>query len=403
MSSIMSLPVQVKGHAKITDDLGNVLLNKDNAVHPQNMARVIARALAKEDNYFIHRVAFGNGGSTVDVAYTVNYKTPNDGQPPDTNTWNSTIYSETYSEVVNESDTRLGTDPGSAGRPGGGSSQVDDPLSVEHVSGPGVRSNELGLTSEVVVTVVLNANEPFTQSVNDYEGPDATNTESTFTFDEIGLYTTGSPLVATSGTQDVDVGTKVATDDTGLVAGTTYDFSIQVDGGTVNAVTLTTPAGGGSGTGGEILFGDLVAALLTSDAAWSIIVNGTPATPGSPFIAGATVNINNDGTFDPAVPAAVTYGFLRFTSTSSGATSSVALTAGTTNDLFGALNPPTGGIILTAKAGSDAGVANMPTDSATEAERLLAHLVFSPILKSANRVLTITYTLTVSVARSWTP
>jgi hypothetical protein len=31
---------------------------------------------------------------------------------------------------------------------------------------------------------------------------------------------------------------------------------------------------------------------------------------------------------------------------------------------------------------------------------LLAHLIFSPILKSANRVLNITYTLTVTVGRT---
>ena len=37
--------VKVKGHLHIADDLGNVLVDKDNAVHPQNMSRVIARAL----------------------------------------------------------------------------------------------------------------------------------------------------------------------------------------------------------------------------------------------------------------------------------------------------------------------------------------------------------------------
>ena len=83
------LPVQVKGHLKIEDDLGNVLVDKDNAIHPQNMARVFARALSNEHNYFINRIAFGNGGTTVDAAFTVTYRTPNDGQSPDVATWDS--------------------------------------------------------------------------------------------------------------------------------------------------------------------------------------------------------------------------------------------------------------------------------------------------------------------------
>jgi hypothetical protein len=37
---------------------------------------------------------------------------------------------------------------------------------------------------------------------------------------------------------------------------------------------------------------------------------------------------------------------------------------------------------------------------ALERERLITHLIFSPITKAANRTLTITYTLTISVART---
>ena len=53
-----SLFVTVKGHVKITDDLGNVLLDKDNAIHPQNVARVFARALANENNYIVNDLAY---------------------------------------------------------------------------------------------------------------------------------------------------------------------------------------------------------------------------------------------------------------------------------------------------------------------------------------------------------
>ena len=50
--------------------------------------------------------------------------------------------------------------------------------------------------------------------------------------------------------------------------------------------------------------------------------------------------------------------------------------------------------------GVDAGVQNDPVNPGTEAERLLTHVIFSPIQKTADRTLSITYTLTVAVARS---
>jgi len=97
------LPIQVKGHVKIADDLGHVLLDRDNAIHPQNMARVIARSLANEPNGNIYRIAFGNGGTETDAAYTVSYKTPNTGQDDNINqTFDTRLYNETYSEIVDE-------------------------------------------------------------------------------------------------------------------------------------------------------------------------------------------------------------------------------------------------------------------------------------------------------------
>ena len=144
-----TLPLDVKGHVQITDDLGNVLLDQDNAVHPQNIARVIARSLSNEDNYRIHRIAYGNGGTTVTVAQEIQYEAPNDGQAPDVSTWDSRLHNETYSEIIDESNVLVGTDP-----IGGGADPTGDPASVEHTSGPGVRSNELGLVSEVIITSV---------------------------------------------------------------------------------------------------------------------------------------------------------------------------------------------------------------------------------------------------------
>ena len=56
--------------------------------------------------------------------------------------------------------------------------------------------------------------------------------------------------------------------------------------------------------------------------------------------------------------------------------------------------------ILAPVDGADAGVQNNPVFPQLERERLLTHIIFSPVTKTANRTIAITYTLTVSVARS---
>ncbi len=403
-----NLPISVKGHVHVADDLGNTLVDKCNAVHPQNMARAIARALANEDNFYIHRIAFGNGGTLTDAAFTITYNTPNDGQPPDVRTWDSRLYNETYSEIVDDSITPsslLGTDPGSAGpnagtRPGGGADPSGDPASIPHVSGPGVRSNELGLTSEVVVTAVLNPGEPTGQFPSDDQSP-SEDTESSFTFDEIGLFTTGAPAIDSNGSFDVDVGNRSSEDDTGLLANTQYSFIIDVDGGGPQLIDFTTPASGGSGPGGEILYGDLCEAINTGDVVWNPAWSGSSPLPG-----GSTIAITDATLSFPSITGAQTFGYLRVTSGSTGATSSVVLTDGSTGlNLWDELNPPTGGTLLNpgvGNPGEDAGVQNDPVNPDTERERLLTHIIFSPVLKSANRTLTVTYTLTISVARTQT-
>jgi hypothetical protein len=363
------LPVSVSGHVHIEDDLGEVFLDKRNAIHPQNMARVIARALAHEPNSWIGRIAFGNGGTITDAAYQITYRPPNDGIPPDVAGWQSRLHNETYSEFIDESQINIGSGPGS--------SVLNDPASINNnASGPGVVSNELGLISQVVVTCVLNSNEPSSQVPSDIVGNPALLitefTETPFTFDEIGLFTTGAPIVPTAGYQYADVGTRAATDITGLVNDTVYVFDIVVDG-VSQTISILTPITG-SGGSGEILYSDLITLINAS-------------------LVGATASISNN--------VAQTYGFLKFTSNTVGATSLCVVTEPAvppTNWLFDNIGSFLG--LTAAVPGLNAGVANDPNNPTTEAERLLAHICFSPILKSANRVFIIKYTLTVSVARS---
>lgn len=416
------LQVEVKGHCKIVDDLGTVLLDKHNAVHPQNLSRIFARALANEHDSYINRIAFGNGGTVTDAAYTVTYRTPNDGQSPDTDTWDSRIYHETFSKIIDDGFTvlnpSLGIDPGSADvrtglRSGGGSVPSSDPTTIAHVSGPGVRSVDLGLTSEVIISATINADEPKSQFMVDSYGY-VTNSSQTidklndqqvnesFVFDEIGLYTSGATASNTSGYQYINVGNRNSMSDTGLSKQATYSFRIAVDGGTPTLITFTTPALGGSGSSGEILYGDLCQAINTGDSSWSSDFSGTSPLPGKALI---SITDITGGTF-PTIVGANTYGFLKFTSETSGTTSSIVLdditwaSRETTSSLLPSLNVPLGSTLQTSVSGTTAGLQNAPTNPSSERERLLAHLIFSPIAKAANRVLNITYTLTISVGRT---
>jgi len=115
---------------------------------------------------------------------------------------------------------------------------------------------------------------------------------------------------------------------------------------------------------------------------------------------GTTISINDNTLAFPSITGSQTYGFLRFTSGTTGVGSSILVTPGSSNDMITALNPPTGGTIIDAVDGQEAGVQNNPVVPETERERLLTHIIFSPVLKSANRTLSITYTLTISVART---
>lgn len=381
-----ALKVYIKGHCKIVDDLGIILLDKDNAIHPENFARVIARAVSDENNYVIYRIAYGNGGSTTDAASVVTLNPPNDGQPPDIRTWDSRLYNEIYSEIVDAGNSvinpNLGVDPGSAdsntgARAGGDSVPSQDPVPTLHVSGPGVRSVEQGLTSQIIVTSVINTAEPTFAT-----------TSNPFTFDEIGLYTTGAPAASFPGYANVDVGNKNSTTLTGLMSATTYKFQINVDNGGFVVITFTSPMNNPT-------YGQLCDALNSGDVSWNASWAGV-----SPLPAGSTVSITDISNLYPTITGAKTNGFLKFTSATVGSTSSIVLLNGPTNDMFASLVMSGSANLLAPVSGQNAGVQNDPLNPTTERERLLCHLIFNPVTKVPGRTLTITYTIIVSVARS---
>ena len=60
--------VMMTGHIKIFDpETGEVIVDKRNAIHYENMSQALANSLANKSNGFVHELALGNGGTSVDT------------------------------------------------------------------------------------------------------------------------------------------------------------------------------------------------------------------------------------------------------------------------------------------------------------------------------------------------
>lgn len=152
----------VTGHVKIQDrDTGEVLLDKDNAIHPENMGRCIARGLAREPNSYIYAVQIGNGGTKITgvAGQTGNI----DFLEPNIIGTDATLYNATYSAIVDEMSTGAETNTVISGASA-------SPLT----------------TSTVTIQITLDASGPVGQADTDGVTIDP---DSAFTFDELGLFT----------------------------------------------------------------------------------------------------------------------------------------------------------------------------------------------------------------------
>lgn len=388
----INLPVLIETNVKIfgIDETGeHLLVDKSNAIHSQNMARVLARGLAREVNHYIRRMAFGNGGTFRDAAGNLVFNPPNDGRD---GSWESRLYNETYSEIIDDQDPLFGQDLGSAEsgniRPGGGAIPTDDP------SGGGVVSQEVGTKSNVICTVYLNNNEPMGQVESHYDPATIANPDNRcFQFDELGLYSSGAPASATNGYSSVNVNDGTSEDATLLAPNTNYTLSVDVDGITYTA-TLTTPAGG-SGPSGEITYGDLCEGINTN----SWLTAGDITLGNFVYV---YITDRSGGTY-PSIIGKQSYGFLIFQSRTVGQGSTVTLNCSTASasNFFNVLTAGSCvNVNVNQEDGQNAGVANDPVNPANERERLLTHLIFDPILKSTYRSLKIVYVLTVSVPKT---
>jgi hypothetical protein len=147
----------MQGHIKIWDpESGEVIVDKRNAIHYENMSTALANSLANKSTGFVHEMAFGNGGTSVDPTGIITYLTPNS-----TGT-NATLYNQTYYKVIDDnSATNKDT--------------TRNKMEVRHTAG--------NKYTDIVVTCTLDYGEPANQEAFD----NTTNFNGNFVFDELGL------------------------------------------------------------------------------------------------------------------------------------------------------------------------------------------------------------------------
>jgi hypothetical protein len=156
--SMMSLgPVMVEGRIKIFDpNSKEVLVEKSNAIHYENMSIALAQSLANKNIGYIYAMAFGNGGSSVDPTGVITYL------PPNVTGQNADLYNQTYIKVV-DGNSAANTDP------------TRNNLTVLHTAGK--------VYTDILVTCLLDYGEPAGQQAFD----NSTNFNGEFVFDELGL------------------------------------------------------------------------------------------------------------------------------------------------------------------------------------------------------------------------
>jgi hypothetical protein len=157
----------VEGHIKIFDpENGEIFIDKRNAIHYENMSVAMAQSLSNQLQGWISEMVFGNGGTVVDPTGLITYLTPN------TNGTNSSLYSQTYSKVVDQN-SATNNDP------------VRNKMEIRHVTG--------ATYTDIVVSCLLDYGEPENQEAFD----NSVDMAGDFVFDELGLKAAGTGKLLT--------------------------------------------------------------------------------------------------------------------------------------------------------------------------------------------------------------
>jgi len=159
---------EIQGFVKIHDPkTGEVLVDKKNAIHYENISIAMAETLSNrtlaQGGGFIFQMAFGNGGSSVDPTGVITYL------PPNVTGQNADLYNETYAKVVDDN-SAANTDP------------AQNYMTVIHTAGK--------VYTDILVTCLLDYGEPAGQQAFD----NSTNFNGEYVFDELGLKSANGSL-----------------------------------------------------------------------------------------------------------------------------------------------------------------------------------------------------------------
>jgi hypothetical protein len=154
--------VYLQGHIKIYNpETGEVLVDKKNAIHYENMSIALAESLGNAGQGPIAEMSFGNGGTNVDPTGIITYLTPNS-----TGT-NAGLYNQTFTKIVDDRN-RNNIDP------------TRNKIETRHLNGTNY--------TDILVTCLLDYGEPNGQDAFDT----ATDQNALYVFDELGLRSASS-------------------------------------------------------------------------------------------------------------------------------------------------------------------------------------------------------------------
>jgi len=157
--------IGMNGHILIRDkETGEEIVNKRNAIHYGNMANIIANALNSEGSSKLHFMAFGNGGTSVDTAGKVVYKSPRVSESFEAS---ADLYSRSYNKIIS---ANTATDK------------------IEVIAGSSF--------TDLKITCTLGYAEPSDQDLFD----SSTDNDGSYVFDELALfsYPTDNTNITTS-------------------------------------------------------------------------------------------------------------------------------------------------------------------------------------------------------------
>lgn len=155
---------KIQGHIVIRDkETGEILVDKENAVHFGNMANSLAKSLAGDSDAHLRYMVFGNGGTQIDATGSITYKPATFADTADILDAGVSLYNETYKKdlSVQDEDNNIAT------------------------------VNSTSNYTDVVATCTLTYGEPIDQDASDGSDNNPESFDGDYVFDEIALYTNG--------------------------------------------------------------------------------------------------------------------------------------------------------------------------------------------------------------------